>query len=405
MKWYKKRELYLERIRPFIDSAIIKVLIGQRRVGKSYILLQLMDEIQEKLHVGEENIIYINKELRDFDHIQNAEELLNYVQEKIWTWKMYVFIDEIQDIADFEKALRDLMARDSYDIYISGSNARMLSSEIATYLTGRYVEFEIFPLNYGEFLEFHERKKSKDSFIEYMKFWWLPYLRHLELTETVVYDYIRSIYNTIVLRDIVQRYHVRNIDFLERLLIYMSDTLGSIHSSNNISTYLKSQKIKIGTNVVLEYLQHATSVYLINKVKRKDIVGKKIFEIKDKFYFSDIGVRNSLVWWYRQIDIGKILENIVFLHFKSYGYSIYVWENEGKEIDFIVSKNNQILYIQVCYLLSSEETIKREFWNLLGIDDNYEKIVLSMDEFPWGDYKWIQHYNIIDYLANFSENV
>ncbi len=404
MKIYNKRPLYIEKIKPFIDKDIIKVLIWQRRVGKSYILFQIIDELKNNYLVKEEQIIYINKELNEFDFIKNYQDLLDFIKKddseinSEWLIKKYIFIDEIQDIENFEKALRDMQALWNYDIYISWSNANMLSSEIATFLTWRYIEFEIFPLNYIEFLDFHKLEKWKESFLKYIKFWWLPYLKNLELKDEIVYDYIKNVYNTILLKDIVRRYNIRNIDFLDKLIIYLSDNIWSLFTANNISKYLKSQKINIWTNVVLEYLNHITSVYLVNKVKRQEIVWKKIFEINDKYFFSDLWIRNSILWWYKQVDIGKIIENIVWLYFKSIWYKIHIWKNKTHEIDFIVEKWSDIKYIQVCYLLQDEKTKEREFWNLLEIKDNYEKIVLSLDDFIDWDYKWIKHYNLIDYI-------
>lgn len=401
IKSYNKRPLYIEKIKPFIDKDIIKVLIWQRRVGKSYILFQIIDELKNNLNVDERNIIYINKELNEFDFIKNYQDLLDFIKKDIdpkINTKKYIFIDEIQDIINFEKALRDLQALWNYDIYISWSNANMLSSEIATFLTGRYIEFEIFPLNYVEFLDFHNLKNNKDNFLKYVKFWWLPYLINLELKEEIIYDYIKNVYNTILLKDIVRRYNIRNIDFLDKLIIYLSDNIWSLFTANNISKYLKSQKVYIWTNIVLEYINHITSVFLVNKVKRQEIVWKKIFEINDKYYFSDLWIRNTILWWYKQVDIGKIMENIVFLHFKSLWYQIHIWKNKTKKIDFVVEKWNDIKYIQVCYLLQDEQTKQREFWNLLEIKDNYEKIVLSLDDFIDWNYMWIKHINLIDYI-------
>lgn len=402
MKIYNERETYINKIKPFINKDIIKVIIWQRRVWKSYILFQIIDELKNNFWVLENQIIYINKELNEFDFIKNYNDLLDYIKEEKNNDKKYVFIDEIQDIDNFEKALRDLQAIGNYDVYISWSNANILSSEIATYLTWRYIEFEIFPLTYNEFLDFHQLENSKESFFKYMKFWWLPYLKNLELKEEIVYDYIKSIYNTILLKDIVKRYNIRNIDFLEKLISFLSDNIWSLFTANNISKYLKSQKIDIWTNIVLEYISHLCNVYILNKVKRKDIVWKKIFEINDKYYFSDLWIRNILTWWYKQVDIWKIIENIVFLHFKAHFYNIYIWKFKDKEIDFVVEKDWVIKYIQVAYLIDSESTRQREFDNLLQIKDNYEKIVLSLDDFIEWDYKWIKHYNLIDYIYNFK---
>ena len=407
MKIYTKRQIYIDKIKPFIDKDIIKVLVWQRRCGKSYILYQLMDELVKLYKVRQSQIIYINKELNEFDKITSYQELLDYIKNTGSTKKenqdkTYIFIDEIQDIIWFEKALRDLQAIWWYDIYISGSNANLLSSEIATYLTGRYIEFTIFPLNYIEFLQFHKLINSKESFLKYMTFGWLPYLINLELDQNITGDYIKSVYNTILLKDIIRRYNIRNVDFMDRLMVYISDNIWQLFTANNISLYLKSQKVDINTNVVLNYVNYLSSVFLINKVKRFDIVGKKLFEVSEKIYFSDLGIRNMLIWWYKQTDISKILENIIYIHFRSLWYDVYIWKLWTKEIDFVVTKWNDKKYIQVCYLLADQSTIDREFWNLLQIKDNYEKIVLSMDDFISWDYQGIKHYNIIDYVSNFS---
>ncbi|MEF2176015.1 MAG: ATP-binding protein [Candidatus Absconditabacteria bacterium] len=402
MKTYYKREIYINKIKPFINKDIIKVLIGQRRVGKSYILLQIIDLLKNNYGIKDEQIIYINKELNEFDYINNYQDLLDYINKDNQNIKKYIFIDEIQDITGFEKALRDLQALGNYDIYISGCNANMLSSEIASYLTGRYIEFEIYPLTFKEFLEFHKLEKSKETFLKYIKYGGLPFLINLKLEDEVVFDYIKSIYNTIILKDIVKRYNIRNIDFLEKLILFLSDNIGSLFTANNISKYIKSKKIKIGTNKILDYINHACNVVLINKVKRKDIIGKKIFEINDKYYFTDIGIRNVLLGGYKQVDIGKIIENIVFLRFKSHSYKINIGKIKENEIDFIVEKNGDIKYIQVAYIIDSEKNRKREFENLIDIKDNYEKIVLSLDDFIEGNYKGIKHYNLIDYIYNFE---
>ena len=398
IKTFKKRSIYLEKIRPFIDKDLIKVLVGQRRVGKSYILLQLMEELKTTYHVQEKQILYINKELNEFDHLRDYNDLLLYIKNKVdQTQKNYIFIDEIQDLSEFEKAFRDLQALGNSDLYISGSNAKLLSSDIATYLTGRYLQFEIYPLTYPEFLDFHGLQKGKESFLSYMKIGWLPYLIQLWTDETITMEYVKSIFNTILFKDVVQRYQVRNTSFLENLVKYIADNVGNLTTVNNIVKYLKAQKVAIGTNAVNEYIKYLDNVFLINKVQRQEIVGKKIFEINDKYYFSDLGIRNMLVGWYKPQDIGKILENIVFLHFKALGYQIFVGKNQEKEIDFVVEKNGDKKYLQVTYLLS-EEAQKREFKNLIEIPDNYEKIVLTLDDFAWWDWQGIKCYNIMDYL-------
>lgn len=398
-KIIKKREIYLEKIKPFINKDLIKVLIWQRRVWKSYILLQLIEKLKSEYGISESNIIKINKELNEFDNIHDYNDLLKYIKDRtVWEEKMYVFIDGIQDISEFEKALRDLQALWNYDIYISWSNAKLLSSEISTYLTWRYIQFEIYPLTYKEFLDFHDLSVWKDSFFSYMKIWGLPYLIQLWIDESITTEYVKSIFNTILFKDVVQRYQIRNTSFLENLIKYLSDNIWNLTTPNNITKYLKSQKIEIGINSVNEYIKYLCSVFLINKVQRQEVVGKKIFEINDKYYFSDIWIRNMMVGWYKPQDIWKILENIVFLHFKTLWYHIFVWKHDNKEIDFIVEKNWDKKYIQVAYLLDWD-TQKREFENLLEIPDNYEKIVLTLDDFAWWDRNWIKCYNLINYLS------
>lgn len=399
IKTLKKRGIYINKIKPFIDKDIIKVLVGQRRVWKSYILLQLMEELKTTYQVSEKQILYINKELNDFDHLRDYNDLLYYIKKQVdQTQKNYIFIDEIQDVSGFEKALRDLQALGNYDLYISGSNAKLLSSEIATYLTWRYIQFEVYPLNYKEFLDFHELPVWKESFLSYMKVGWLPYLIQLWTDENITTEYVKSIFNTILFKDVVQRYQVRNTAFLENLIKYLSDNVWNLTTPNNITKYLKSQKIEIWLNSVNEYLKYFCNVFLINKVQRQEIVGKRIFAINDKYYFSDVGIRNMLVWGYKSQDIGKILENLVFLHFKTLGYQVFVWKNNDKEIDFVVERNDDKKYLQVAYRLEGE-TQKREFENLLEIPDNYEKIVLTLDEFAWWNWNGIKCYNLIDYLS------
>lgn len=399
IKTYKKRKHYLEKIKPFIDKDIIKVIVGQRRVGKSYLLFQIMDAIKEK-HKNA-NIIYINKELSKFEKIKNHKDLLEYIEKNSKPkGKNYVFIDEIQDIEKFEKALRSLNASGRYDIYCTGSNADLLSGELATYLSGRYIEINVFSLSYSEFLAFHKLKNSPESFLKYLKYGGLPYLIHLELNDEVVYDYLRNVYNTILFKDVVSRYKIRNIAFLEDLVWYLADNTGSLVSAKKISDFLKSQKINISPNIVLDYLSFLAQAFFIFKVPRSNIGGKKIFEINDKYYFEDLGLRHSIIS-YKQMDINKVLENLVFLHLKIAGYKITVGQLGKKEVDFVCEKKGERMYVQVAYLVT-EENAEREFGNLLAIRDNYPKMVVSMDEVI-GDskYKGIKHLHIRDFLVKF----
>lgn len=399
IKKYIKREMYLEKIKPYINKDVIKVISGQRRVGKSYTLFQIMDIVKENNRSA--NIIYINKELHEFENIKDHKSLLKFVEinTKKTKGRNYLFIDEIQDIVDFEKALRSLKATGKYDIYCTGSNSHLLSGELSTYLSGRYVEINIHGLSYVEFLKFHKLEDSEDALLKYIKYGGLPYLIHLELTDDIVYDYLKNVNNTILFKDIISRFNVRNVAFLERLVEYIADNIGSLVSANRIGDFLKSQKISISPNIVLDYLSHLGTAYFIHKVPRLDVRGKKIFEINEKYYFEDLGLRHSVIR-YNKLDMNKVMENLVFNHLKTCGYSIKVGQLGKKEIDFIGEKDGERIYIQVAYLIT-EENKEREFGNLLEIQDNYPKIVVSMDTML-GDssYKGIKHINLRRFLAS-----
>ncbi len=393
---YIRRQAYIDKVKPFINKDIIKVFTGQRRVGKSYMLYQLIDEI--KTSYKTRNIIYINKELKEFSAIKASDDLLTYIEnKKMQKGKIYLFIDEVQDIRDFEKALRSLNAEGNYDIYCTGSNANMMSGDLATYLSGRYIETRIYSLVYQEFLHFHKLKNDSGSFLKYIKFGGLPYLIHLQLEDNIVYEYIRNVYNTVVLKDIVKRYSIRNYGLLENLINFLSDNVGSLFSAKKISDYLKSQKLNYSPKVIIEYLHYLENSFLISKVKRWDVKGKRIFEIGEKYYFEDMGIRNSLTA-YRTQDIGKIFENMVYHHLKFSGYRVFIGKVNNHEIDFIGEKDSGKLYVQVAYKITDETTIQREFGNLLKVRDNYRKIVLSSDEYISGNYEGVEHMHIRDFL-------
>lgn len=390
------RPLYIDRLKPFIGKSLIKVLTGQRRVGKSYLLMQLRDLI--KSQSPDIQIIYINKEQLEFSSIANSDDLFIYLKENVKEdGKVALFIDEIQDIESFEITLRDLVTRDNYDIYCTGSNANLLSSELATFLSGRYIEIKVFGLSYSEFLVFYNLLDSVDTFQEYLKFGGLPYLINLNTEIQVAYEYLTSIYNTILLKDVVARFKVRNVKFLENLIAFLADNMGSMVSSKKISEYLKSQKVNISTQVVIDYLGYLEASFLIFKVKRTGIEGKKIFEIGEKYFFEDIGIRNAIVS-YKTNDIHKILENVVYLHLRMAGYSVTVGLEGKREIDFIAQKSGEKIYVQVAYMLTNEETINREYGNLLEIPDNFPKYVVTMDELSEiSAYKGINRMHVKDF--------
>jgi predicted AAA+ superfamily ATPase len=393
---FKERPIYLQRIMPFAGKEIIKAVVGQRRVGKSYMLFQLMDKISSLDPEGRQ--IYINKELHEFASIRAGEDLISYVEKRRDpNSKTYLFIDELQEIEGFESALRHFQAEGGFDVYVTGSNAKLLSGELATYLSGRYVEFKVYGLTYPEFVEFHDLAKGRNSLESYMKFGGLPYLMHLDLKESIVFDYLRNICDAILLKDVVARFNVRNVPFLQRLARFLADNVGSLVTARKIGNYLKSQKVKVSNNLVLDYLSYLATAFLVFRVNRLDIGGRKIFEIGEKIYFEDLGIRHALVG-FRPMDINKILENMVYMHLRAAGYEIMVGKTGEREIDFVCEKNGERLYVQVAYLLADEKVRQREFGNLLAVSDNYPKFVVSMDELPEGTYRGVRHVHVLDFM-------
>ena len=325
------------------------------------------------------------------------------------TGRKYLFVDEIQEIKEWEKAIASLSKNEEADIYVTGSNAHLFSSELATLLSGRYVEFPIYSLSFDEFNIFRDEKKStpERELLNYLRFGGLPAIHHFDLQEDIVYQYVNSIYNTILLKDIVKRNNIRNVHLLERICRYIFDNIGNIFSAKSISNYLKSQRLRVGVDTVQNYVSHVVNALLVHKVPRYDIKGKRHLEIHEKYYLGDIGIRHALLG-YREADISGILENIVFLELKRRGYSVCVGKLNDTEIDFVASKEGKKVYIQVAYLLASPETINREFGPLKSIPDNYPKHVINMDSAFGEDVEGIQRVNLIDFLlsgrkANFSE--
>ena len=392
----KKRKGYIDRIKPFMQKSVAKVLTGQRRVGKSFLLYQLIEEILAE--EPDANIIYVNLEDFTFSSLQTAEDLHSYIishsKEKV---KNYIFIDEIQDIPGFEKVIRSLLLNEDNDIYITGSNAKMLSGELATYLSGRYIEFKIYSLSYSEFLEFHGLTESETSYELYSRYGGLPYLLNLPLEDETVNEYLKSVYSTIVFRDVVSRYKLRNTLFLEKLIQFLSENIGNLFSAKNISDYLKSQHTAISVNQIQSYTEYLNNAFLIHRVERYDLIGKRVFEIGEKYYFENMGIRNIVIG-YRITDKAKILENLVYNHLLYKGYDIKVGYYGDKEIDFVGEKNGEKLYIQVALKIDSDKTAEREFGNLLKIQDNYPKIVVTKDTFSGNSYEGIRHCSIRQFL-------
>lgn len=397
-KHIKQRDTYITRIKPFMRKTLVKVLVGHRRVGKSYILYQLMDLIREE--EPDANIIYVNKESVDFIDIKTFQDLNTYiVSNSIEDRINYIFIDEIQEIQDFRLAIRSLALDDNNDIYITGSNSAVFSSDLANELGGRYIEFPIYSLSYMEFLSFHHLENNDTSLEKYIHFGGLPYLIHLPLEEAIVMEYVKSIYATIILKDVIRRKNIRNTAFLEQLILFLAGNIGNLFSSKSISDFLKSQKVDVSPYVVSEYAMALSDAFIVHQVGRYDIVGKKIFERGEKYYFENMGIRNVIAG-YKPQDRGMRLENLVYNHLVYNGYKVKIGTLGTEEIDFVCQRNGEVLYVQVTLELSKAETIEREFGNLLRIKDNYPKVVVSGERSFENTYEGIEHIYIRDFLSS-----
>ena len=400
------RKNYLKSIKPFIDKSVIKVIIGMRRSGKSFFLRQIINLIGK-----EKQIVYIDKENLDFKGIKDFHDLDEYVSSKIdKRQKTYLFIDEIQDISGWEKAIASYQGSGNFDIYITGSNSELLSSELSTLISGRYVEFYLYPLSFNEFLEFRKRslrkarrKNSKKlnlkkEFMNYLEFGGLPGIHEFDLNRENIYKLINAIFSTIVLKDLVARYEIRNVRVLENIYSFIFDNIANIFSAKKIADYYKSQNIKVSVDTVLSYISHLEAAMLCKKVPRYDLKGKRLLEVQEKYFINDIGFRNALLGFNLK-DINALLENIVYLHLKMAGYEVYIGKYDDYEIDFVAKKRDEIIYYQVCYLLSDETVVEREFRPLLKLEDAHPKYVLSMDE-SWDDnYMGVKRVNVIDFLC------
>jgi len=395
-KNYIPRQAYINKIQPFIDKQLVKVITGHRRVGKSYILYQLIDIIAK--NDKRNNIIYIDKEDIAFDDVKDYRQLYEYISLNSKTEnKNYIFIDEVQVIKDFHIAIKSLALNENNDIYITGSNAQMLSADLANELGGRYIEFPVYSLSYTEFLEFHKLEDNDASLEKYIHYGGLPYLIHLPMKEEIILEYLRSIYSTIILKDVIQRKNIRNSYFLEQLIKFLANNIGHLFSAKSISDFLKSQNDKSSSNQVNEYVTALIDSYLIHSVGRYDIAGKRLFERGEKYYFENLGIRN-IIAGYKPQDRANRLENVVYNHLLYSGYDITVGTIAGKEIDFVCEKNGEKLYVQVTLELSKEDTIEREFGNLLKINDNYPKIVVSGERSFENTFEGIKHIYIRDFL-------
>jgi predicted AAA+ superfamily ATPase len=392
---------YIEALKPFIDKPQIKIITGIRRSGKSLVLRLLKEEILQR-GINENQIISLNFESFAYAELTKAEILYEFVKEKIkHTQKYYLLLDEIQEVAQWEKAVNSFLVDFDVDIYLSGSNSHLLSSELATYLAGRYVEIPIYTLSYKEFLDFRnhyfEGKKLDNDFMRYLRFGGFPVIHTANYSEETAYKVVYDIYSSVILRDTVQRYKIRDIELLERVIKYAFDNIGNTFSGKNVADYFKSQQRKMDVNTVYNYLNALEGAFILYRVPRYDIKGKEILKTQEKFYVGDVSIIYALLG-YRDRIISGILENMVFLELKRRGYSVYVGKLEQTEIDFVAEKQNKKIYVQVAYKLESQETVNREFGNLLAVNDQYPKYVVTMDEFWQDNIEGIKHCHMSDFL-------
>ena len=404
-----KRDEYIKQIVPFIDKDVIKVLTGIRRSGKSVMLKLLMEELKNR-GINENQFIYINFENLKYRNLKNYEKLydfiLNKVDDKYKSY--YIFLDEIQEVEEWERCVNSLRVDEDFkfDIYITGSNAKLLSGELSTYLAGRYIEFIVYPFSFKEFFEIIQEKnqeiKVKEAFQKYVKFGGMPFLHNLDYNFEASMQYLQDLYASIILKDITQRNNIRDTDLLERIIDYVVMNIGNTFSATSISKFFKSENRKVATETILNYIKACEEAFLVYRVARNDLLGKKILNVNEKYYIADHGIREAIME-NNQKDINQVLENIVYFEILRRGYNVKTGKVDNLEVDFVCKKNDETIYIQVSYLLASEDTKEREFSVLENIKDNYPKYVLSMDEFDMSR-NGIKHMNLIEFLIKDSRN-
>lgn len=391
-----KRDRYLGTALSFSDQPFIKVLQGQRRVGKSVLLRQIEAVLVGRL--GRDRVLFLD--LEDFANreIRSAVALEAWVKLRAPTsGNSALLIDEVQDIAGFEEVLRSLLARGTWDLYVTGSNARLLSGELATLLAGRYVTIPVFGLSYPEFLLFHGLPNGDEAFFRYLRWGGMPQLAFLPNDDRLRRDYLASLLSSVFLKDVVARHALRHVDFLQRLSEYVADTVGSLSSVKRISDILKSQRFSLSPAVVSDYLTHLASAFLVFRVQREDLVGRRLLEVGEKWYFQDLGLKGSLAGFENR-HLSGLVENAVFLHLKQQGWDLRVGQWGNREIDFVARRGNERLYVQAAYLIPDQAVRDREFGNLLAIDDNHPKLVVSLDPLM-ADERGVRHLHLRDFLT------
>ena len=401
----KNRELYINQLIRYVDSPVIKIITGIRRCGKSYLLKLLFNYLINQ-GIDDKQIIKIDFESIQYESYRDYKSLYDYVIGKVIdrNLKTYILIDEIQEVFEWEKAVKSFMVDLDCDIYLTGSNAHLLSGELATYVAGRYVELELYPLSFNEYIDFYEviednQSDVEEAFNDYLKYGGFPGLYQMPREDDLKVQYIKGIYNSVVLKDVIQRNKIRDAELLERIFNYIMDNVGQIFSAKKIADYLRNQGRKVGIESVYSYIQALEGAMILYPAKRYDVKGKKILDRMEKYFIADLGIRYSILG-YRQDDIAQLLENVVFFELKRHGYQVYVGKEAEREIDFIAVRQGEKLYVQVTYLLASNQVIEREFAPLANVDDNYRKIVVSMDRMSIGNREGIEWKNIIDFIRS-----
>ncbi|MCK9288495.1 MAG: ATP-binding protein [Sphaerochaetaceae bacterium] len=399
------RETYMKQILDFMDKPVVKVITGMRRSGKS-VLLELTKEAIRKNGVEEKQIFSINFESLQFENMKNYKALYEAISAtaKTANGKLYLLFDEIQEVDSWEKVINSVRVDYDCDIYITGSNARLLSGELATLLSGRYIEIPVYPLSFSEYLEFAKLNEgevglNKDQhFSRFLRYGGLPGIHEIKWDDTALLRYLTDMFNSVLLKDVIKRNKIRDIDLLEKVVLYLMDNIGNTFSAKTISDFLKNQGRKLSTETVYTYVKALESAFLIHKVPRFDIKGKRVLETQEKYFVSDLGLRHATIG-YRDQDISGILENVVYLELLRRGWTIHIGKQGSCEVDFVATRTDERLYIQVCYVLTEDNT-KREFEPLEAIEDNYEKVVISTDSLISFNRNGIRQQNIIEFLLD-----
>ena len=397
------RPIYIDRIMAYVNTPFVKILTGIRRCGKSTILRMLMEEIKKR-GVRDDQILHYSFDSREYEDIKTAKALFTYLKQHLYSeGRTYLFLDEIQEVKSWEKVVNSLMADYDVDIYVTGSNSRMMSSEISTYLTGRYIAFRIFPLSFSEYMlfrkEYTEILDPRTELANYLRLGGFPAVHLQKYTSNEVYTIVKDIYNSTIFTDIVRRNQIRKVDQLERIVKFTFDNVGRTFSAASISKYLKSENRSIDNETVYNYLSKLESAYILHRCSRFDVQGKEILKTQEKFYLADPALRYSVLG-YSPDSVSAMLENVIYLELLRRGYEVYVGKLDNTEIDFIAVKQENKVYIQVAQEIGSPETERREYGRLLDIRDNYPKYVLRTDVFAGGNYEGIKTMHIADFLLS-----